>query len=342
MSRGGAYFTENEIKAVLDYYDIGDIKKISTINAGNKRSPKKIICTDKGSFFLKQRAKGKDDIYHAAFAHSVQDHLYKKNFPVAGLIPTRDGDTVLNLGNQTYELFNFVSGSRYEGSRQASIDAGKQLAIFHKYLVDFHGDFKPLRRTFHDSESVRGHLRIIAAKKNADRKSTMRTRTVRQLMVHYDNASTTVNNLGFNDWTEQIIHGDWHPGNMLFVDKKIVAVLDFDSVKLAPITTDIANGLLQFSILAGSPDPAKWPDYLDQEKLSNFMSGYRQITNLNDKMLTSLPDQMIETMIAETVLPIAATGFFGHISGGDFLEMILRKCNWINKNKNSVLKLLTE
>jgi hypothetical protein len=42
---------------------------------------------------------------------------------------------------------------------------------------------------------------------------------------------------------------------------------------------------------------------------------------------------MIETMIAEAVLPVVATGFFGHLSGQDFLEMILRKTKWLRKNR---------
>jgi len=42
---------------------------------------------------------------------------------------------------------------------------------------------------------------------------------------------------------------------------------------------------------------------------------------------------MIETMIAEAVLPVAATGFFGHLSGIDFLRMILRKTKWLRHHR---------
>ena len=50
---------------------------------------------------------------------------------------------------------------------------------------------------------------------------------------------------------------------------------------------------------------------------------------------------MIETMIAEDVLPIAATGFFGHLHGTDFLLMIHRKAEWLNKNRDKLTKLIT-
>ena len=57
-------------------------------------------------------------------------------------------------------------------------------------------------------------------------------------------------------------------------------------------------------------------------------------------MLDALPDLMIEIMIAEAVLPIAATGFFGHFSGIDFLTMIHHKCVWINNNHDLLKKVI--
>jgi hypothetical protein len=41
-------------------------------------------------------------------------------------------------------------------------------------------------------------------------------------------------------------------------------------------------------------------------------------------------------MIAESVLPIAATGFFGNMKGTDFMKMIVRKARWIDKNRQTL------
>jgi hypothetical protein len=91
--------------------------------------------------------------------------------------------------------------------------------------------------------------------------------------------------------------------------------------------------MLQFSIVGDRPNPADWPDYLDQAKLIQVLDGYRQECELDDNSLDSLLDLMIETMIAEAVLPVATTGFFGYLSGLDFLRMIRRKCEWIDTNR---------
>ena len=341
MSKGGARFTSQELALVLSHYDIGIIQQIKPLIAGNSRAPKQIIISDTGRYLLKRRSKDKDDRYRVAFAHAVQRHLKEKNFPVAGLIHTRDeNNTFLEQDDHLYELFEFISGARFEGKTEFIVDAGTVLAKFHKFLSDFSYQPIPLKDSFHDSRAVRGHLKKIGSEKNNGQADSSLRKTIESLMMMYNNSSVNVNQLGFDDWPQQIVHGDWHPGNMLFAGGKVAAVLDFDSLKVSSALTDLANGALQFSIVGGRPNPADWPDYLDQSKLVHFIHGYCEIKKLQDRELKTLPDLMIETLIAESVLPIAATGFFENLSGADFLKMIQRKCSWIDKNRRTLYEAI--
>jgi len=343
MPRGGAHFSTEELVRVLSHYDIGIILQVKPLSGGNKRAPKMAIVSEQGKFLLKRRPKGKDDLYRVAFAHAVQSHLAAESFPVTCLLATRDkNNTVLQLNNHIYELFQFVTGTRYDGSEEATIDAGRQLAKFHRHLADFayESALGGLKTCFHDSSIVRRHLKTLGSDRSSHPNKKLRT-TAEALMTLYNESSVCVNELGFDSWQHQVVHGDWHPGNMLFSKHKLAAVLDFDSVKIAPPLTDLANGMLQFSIVGGRPNPADWPDYFDQDKLLQFLNGYRRVINLDKNKLDSLLDLMIETMIAEAVLPIVATGFFGHLSGVDFLKMILRKANWLNKNRKELTKLVS-
>jgi Ser/Thr protein kinase RdoA (MazF antagonist) len=294
------------------------------------------LVSDKGKFLLKRRQHGKDDLYRVAFAHTVQTHLDAQSFPVASLIKTSDEKkTLLQIGNHIYELFEFISGIRYDGSAEATIDAGRYLAIFHQHLSDFACVWDPLKGSFHDSSIVRRHLKMVGSEKKQDASDDLR-KIADELMYLYNESSTRVNQLGFDSWPKQVVHGDWHPGNMLFSNRKLVAVLDFDSAKIAPPVTDLANGMLQFSIVGDRPNPADWPDYLDQARLVQFLQGYQQIIKLDKNKLASLLDLMIETIIAEAVLPIATTGFFGNLSGLDFLKMISRKAKWLDENRQTL------
>ncbi len=341
MPRGGAHFSTEELVRVLSHYDIGIILQVKPLSGGNKRAPKMAIVSEQGKFLLKRRPKGKDDLYRVAFAHAVQNHLATKAFPVTSLLATRDkNNTVLQMDNHIYELFKFVTGTRYDGSEQATIDAGRKLAEFHQNLADFafESALGGLKTCFHDSSTVRRHLKTLGSDRSNPNK---KLRTIAEaLMMLYNESSVRINELGFDSWAHQVVHGDWHPGNMLFSKHKLATVLDFDSIRIAPPITDLANGMLQFSIIGGRPNPPDWPDYFDQDKLVQFLNGYRNVIKLDKNKLDSLIDLMIETMIAEAVLPIVATGFFGHLSGTDFLQMILRKSNWLNKNHNKLTQAI--
>jgi Ser/Thr protein kinase RdoA (MazF antagonist) len=336
MPKGGAHFSSEELAQVLSHYDIGVIHQAKPLSAGSRRAPKMVIISEQGKFLLKRRPKGKDDLYHVAFAHAIQTHLAEKDFPVTSLVATCDeNSTILQLNNHIYELFEFVTGSRYDGTIEATTDTGRQLANFHRYLADFAEQWKPPKGSFHDSTVVRRHLRTTGAEKTAQPNKKLQS-IASKLMSLYNASSVCVSELGFDSWPEQIVHGDWHPGNMLFSDSKLTAVLDFDSVKIASRVTDLANGMLQFSIVGNRPNPADWPDYLDQAKLVQFLNGYREVIELGENELGSLFDLMIETMIAEAILPVAATGFFGNLSGLDFLKMIQRKAEWLDKNRDKL------
>jgi len=340
MPRGGAHFSSQELAQVLSHYDIGVIHQVKPLSAGSKRAPKMVLISEQGKFLLKRRPKGKDDLYRVAFAHAVQSHLAERKFPVTTLVATCDEkNTILKLNNHIYEFFKFVTGVRYDGTAEATIDTGRQLAKLHQYLADFTDQWKPLRGSFHDSSTVRRHLKTTGTEKAGGRDKKLQS-TAETLMTLYNDSSVHVNEHGFDSWSEQVVHGDWHPGNMLFAKHKLTAVLDFDSVKIAPTVTDLANGMLQFSIVGARPNPADWPDYLDQAKLVQFLNGYREVIKLKKNELSSLLDLMIETMIAEAVLPVAATGFFGNLSGLDFLKMIQRKTEWLDKNREKLTKAM--
>ena len=342
MPRGGAHFSSEELAEVLSHYNIGIIHQAKPLSAGNRRAPKMIIVSEKGKFLLKRRPKGKDDLYRVAFSHAVQMHLAEKGFPVTSLVATTDEkNTILQLNNHIYEFFNFINGTRYDRKVETTIDTGRQLAKFHQYLKDFAFQWKPLKGSFHDSSIVRHHLKSLGAL-NGSNSDKQLIKTAEDLMALFNNSSIHVNELGFDIWDTQVVHGDWHPGNMLFSGGKLVAVLDFDSVKIAPEVTDLANGMLQFSIVGNRPNPAEWPEYLDQAKLVQFLNGYKNIIKLPKDKLLSLIDLMIETIIAEAVLPVAATGFFGNLHGCEFLKMIYRKADWIHKNRQILLAAIKD
>lgn len=341
-SRLRAQFETEELKAVLREYDLGRVSHVERQTKGSRHSPKLVLTTDRGRYLLKRRASGRDHPMKVTFAHQVQRYLAERDFPLPRVISVRsDDDTMVIINDRIYEIFEYVEGVTYDGSWEATFDAGRVLGEFHKLVADYESDWSPARKGYHDSSSVRTNLsRLPASIGNDDSvvgKESELLATISSLYEAYERAAETVNDAGYSDWPEQIVHADWHPGNMLFMDDRVAAVIDYDSLRLLPQATDLANGLLQFSIVGGPIDPIKWPPELDEERFRRFLLGYDQISATHGEQMACIPRLMIEALIAEAVMPIAATGSFGRMEGFRFLQMINRKVHWLEQNHERLI-----
>lgn len=336
-SRLRAEFESSELSEVLGQYDIGPIHSISQQTRGSRHSPKVSVLTDTGRYLLKRRATGRDHPLKVAFAHAVQLHLAKEQFPLPKLIPVQSGDdTMVIINERIYELFEHVEGQAYDRSEGSTRDSGRTLGRFHEILSDYHSDWEPSRRGYHDAGAVRNSLNEIPSTVGKDDsvigKETELLSTVSSLYDAYESAAERVAEAGFATWGHEIVHSDWHPGNMLFEGGRVRAVLDYDSLHMLPRVTDLANGLLQFSIIGGTADPRLWPAELDAVRFRAFAEGYGEIREVPAEHLRAISSLMIEALIAEAVRPIAATGSFGRIEGFRFLQMIHRKVRWLQQN----------
>lgn len=336
---------------VLSHFDIGIIDAIKTFPRGSRKAPKLIVRSDEGLYLLKRRARGKDDPFKVAFCHDLQLYLARQKFPLPHLIGTKkSNNSMLKHREHIYELFEFIKGMSYDMSLEATMDAGKTLALFHKLLTDYRPEYEPAAGSYHAARSVAKSLETIphtlAASdlgEGVGQDSTVLD-AVRYLDESYRCAATYVNELGLADWPTQIVHSDWHPGNMLFRGPRVVAVIDYDAARILQRVIDVANGALQFSIIGGGENPDDWPDFLDESRYKRFLRGYDQVPRcvLAKAELRSIPWLMIEALIAESVIPIAATGSFARMDGTGFLLMVQRKVRWLRQHAERLALILEE
>ncbi len=345
---GREQFAADELAIVMSHFDIGVIEVIKEYPRGSRRAPKLLIRSDSGVYLLKRRARGKDDAFKVAFCHGIQLHLAAKQFPLPHLIGTRrDNNSMLQLHGLIYELFEYIKGAGYDNSLESTQDAGKILALFHKLLADYQPEYEPAQGSYHAARGIANSMDTIPATlvrrdpRNADVADQIRD-TVGYLHAAYNEAAMRANEVGLTDWPMQIVHADWHPGNMLFRGPRIVAVIDYDSARIQQRILDVANGALQFSILGGGDNAAQWPDYIDESRFKRFLRGYDSVPNcmLSRAELRAVPWLMIEALIAESVIPIAATGSFARMEGLGFLQMVQRKVQWLKERHEEMIKAL--
>jgi Ser/Thr protein kinase RdoA (MazF antagonist) len=330
-------FSPDELAVVLSHYDLGVIYSAKEFARGSRKSPKLLLRADRGRFLLKRRAPGRDDPFKVAFAHALLAHLLRRNLCVPAMVGTRDEhNSMLQLEGRIYELFQFVDGQAHDGSLDQTSSAGDTLGRYHAAVADFRSEWTPPEGSFHDSSAVRTALNSIPSV-TASHDSVVGHEAellgmTQELYERYDTAAEAVQGCGFPDWPTTIIHSDWHPGNMLFRGRTVAAVLDLDSARVQPRVVDVANGMLQFSILRGQDSPADWPEYFDEARMRRFLLGYLEEQPLTPDMRRAVPLLMIESLIAECVVPIAVTGSFGRIPGYGVVQMVRRKVRWLVEN----------
>lgn len=332
---------------VLSHYDIGVIESLKSFPRGSRRSPKIKIRSRRGEFLLKRRAAGQDDPYRVAFAHDLQLHLARLAYPVPGLVGTRDeNNSMLQFNGRTYEMFNYVQGSRYNHKPAQAAVVGQMLGHFHRLMREFDTRYDPPVGGFHATPELDAKIALLGPAMTRVEPSMQLNSlepTIDFLRVAYYDAARRVTETGFESWPRGIVHGDWHPGNLLFREGEVAAVLDFDSARIEPRVVDIANACLQFSMDVGESDhPEQWPESLDANLMRWLVRGYDQATDqpLTEEERITIPWLIVEDLIVESIVPIAATGSFARLAGSSFLQMVERKVKWLRPRAASLASAL--
>src|SRR4051812_44687659 len=152
-------FGTDELTIALSNFDIGPISALKEFPRGSRRAPKMLITAEKGEYLLKRRARGKDDPFKVAFSHALQLFLASKQFPLPHLIGTRaDNNSMLQHAGHVYELFEYIRGTAYDNSLEATFDSGKTLGLLHKLLRDYEPQFEPPVGSYHQSRSIMSGL----------------------------------------------------------------------------------------------------------------------------------------------------------------------------------------
>lgn len=100
----------------------------------------------------------------------------------------------------------------------------------------------------------------------------------------------------------QLIHGDFHPGNILFSDGKAVAVIDFEYLSVEPPLYDLAYALIMFCTQWPQTQPAAESQIvntdgaIDLAKLQSFLKGYLMDVLPRFDALPFRPDLLIPYM----------------------------------------------
>jgi len=340
-------FSAAEVAVVLSQFDLGVIVNAEVFARGSARAPKMLLTAERGAFLLKRRAAGKNDPHVVAFSHGLQLHLAKKNFPLPHLVGTRgENNSMVQHEEALYELFEFIPGTSFDYSKEQTFQSGRTLALFHKLTKDYQADWRPPEGgNYHANPAIMpaferlvGHLEDPAIAPPAERPAAQDH--LKRLFQAYQTAAEKVNALGLPAWPIGLVHADFHPGNCLYHNQHVVAVLDFDGCRMQQRILDTANAALQFSIRLGAGDPRTWKVNLHATRLHAFITGYESLVLLTEAEIQALPWLMIESMTCEVILGIRNHGAMAGYNAPVWLAMLDAKVSWVLQHVEQLIKAI--
>ena len=256
-----------------------------------------------------------------------------------------NGNSIVEKEGRIYELFHFIDGHRFDKSNPSAAESGRVLAHCHDILSEYPEEPAVIKTSFHQIENTQKVIseiaNVLSKYENSSYLEGM-DGTAAYIGEQFKQANATTDSVGFSSLPTSVIHGDWHPGNMLYKDGEIVAVIDFDSLQVAQRITDLANGVLQFSMRMGTDEVENWPDSFRGHTIRSMVQGYNAFTTspLLPSELSIIPSLMKEALIVESVFHVHKTGSFGNILGSDFLRMIARKLKWLDEKTEQIIEVI--
>jgi homoserine kinase type II len=279
---------ENELRRVLDRYNLGKLMTVQQIERGFVNE-NWVVETDQGRYFLKRRHPHLRNPNVIRAQHALIEHLCQADFPTPAVIPTASGETLLTLDTEFYEVHEYVEGTPYDHTSSEHFqEAARMLGQYHTHvrgcapqaLCDLGELYSPaiLRANL-------AHLTNVWALEH----DTDLVQMVRQLQAHAVNLETCFSEHG--SLPHLVIHGDYYAGNLLFEGDRIVGVVDYDKARWQPRVVELAEALIYFA----SPRPGRlkhlvYPGFLEWEPFTRFLRHYAHVIALEENEARALPD----------------------------------------------------
>jgi Ser/Thr protein kinase RdoA (MazF antagonist) len=338
---------EAEIKNVLAVYDLGSLRAYRHPPIGPSRSRNLIMDTSDGRYVLK-RYKSSMSLEGITYEHSVLSHLAADDFPSPHLIPDREGNTCVEMHGAHYALFDFVPGFCYAdyfipaGKKRAFIaEAGRTLCRYHQIMDGFAPAGRKLdgfmpggkgrwRDTRWYLDQFERYKTLFQAKGEKSSQEKFFADNLDRLGRCYDDLNQRIGEHA--DRLRKVVnHGDYGPHNLLFDERGVAAVLDFECVHLNLRAIDVITALKFFA----GRDVG-----LDYDRASVFLGAYSLSCPLTTDEVELTP-HIFQSYLLERL----AYYFRDYFDSTDFLRLDYARwavawADWVEKNGDDLVEAL--
>ena len=346
--------TASRLGAIIArHYEIGELADYEQLRLGYVNisyAIETVVNGERKKYFLRRYKEG-TKAEEIEFEHSIINHLVARHFDlVAQIIETRNGRTYVERLEQGksafYAVFDFLSGEdRYTWTTPTCTDAELRNAAV--ALAQFHNavfDLSPVGKRY--EPKILDLLPGIA--ENAERRASGAGETEfdKYLVENLDLMLQTVqrtwraiNEQQCKKMVQQVIHCDYHPGNLKFQNGQVVGLFDFDWSKVDARCFDVALAITYFCTVW---EKGRDGD-LQLDKTTTFLHAYQEtlgdvqgVGPLTETELECLPHMIHASNLY--VLNWTIVDFYGHEADPHeyliYLKHGVRTMRWLEDRDN--------
>jgi homoserine kinase type II len=277
---------EREFKTLLENWDIGELLSVKQAEKGVVNI-NWIVKTTRGKYVLRKVAKftkRADLVFGLKYLIYLEGHRFPYRIPVP--VRTRQGKLFFASNNSYFWIYEYIEGrERKRFSYPELRECARMMATYHRMIensdLDNGRGFEPFRK-----ESV---LRELKTYRTQALKKNKQSRSDRIFLKESSTLIPLLKSLNDHEYAKlpaYPLHRDINPENILWKNKKLVGLIDFENVGTMndTITKDISI-LLQYSCRE-----EKHKHKLDLNLARFFLTEYWKHHPLSNEEIKSLPD----------------------------------------------------
>ncbi|NOZ24165.1 MAG: phosphotransferase [Planctomycetes bacterium] len=287
---GNCDITTEDIGEVLSNYDLGEISDVQ-LPGGGTANLNSVIETGRGRMFLRRRNPKYCTADQIIFDHDLMRHLARKCIPGPLPLETKEGRSWVQTGKGIFEVHRFIEGRPHDRTNLDQIkNAARELALFHLAGMDFKTTASKAWPRYDSPFLIRAALAGIESRVPAGHKGDLEV--VRQQVAR---VAKDLSDKRYASLPRYVIHGDYHPANMLFRGDAVAGIFDLDWASRQPRVRDLADGVIFYGaerttdVDGGDIASLTAAVTYNEERIRLFVSTYHKTLPLRAEEMALLP-----------------------------------------------------
>jgi Ser/Thr protein kinase RdoA (MazF antagonist) len=319
-------------QVIRDNYGLGRVDRPEPLEGAHQRRHRKLLVnTALGRFLAKTYKRDPYVLDALRFQHRLSEHLLKNGIPVARVQPTTTGVRIVELDTWALELQAFVEGESMQVSSDTLAISAQALGRFHESCRDFP---RPERdaQMWRFSEVPRNSFSsLYEMAKSEGGDANVLNEQCNRIALFLRDAGDALSLEKRSRFETGLIHGDWHSGNLIYKDDRLMAVVDLEFAGDGCFLEDLSYAISNLCIRTTMK-----PDRLSK-RTDILLDQYQRFRTLSFYEEAALYYAVGVKHIATVSYQIQAQGnLVAGFTAAAWMERLALQCGWLAERAQKI------